>query len=90
MSTTWQLPAESEEWVGPIAVTVNGAPNTTWQVAVVRSGHRPTTWATPDVDPRTPNTALGVLVGPATGNVLTCGQISHLDPRNQFTRGSGA
>ena len=73
MSTEWVLPRESEEWVGPLSVTVSGQVITTFQVAVVKHGQRPTTWATPDSDPRTPFTALGVLVGPATANVLTPG-----------------
>ena len=73
MSTLWTLPRESEEWVGPLTVTVNGAPVTTYQVAVVKHGQRPTAWATPDNDPRTPFTALGVLIGPGTANALAAG-----------------
>jgi hypothetical protein len=73
VSTLWALARESEEWIGPLTVAVNGAPITTYQVAVVRHGQRPTTWATPDNDPQSPGTALGVLVGPATANVLTPG-----------------
>jgi hypothetical protein len=72
VSTQWILPAESEEWVGPITVTLNGSPITTWQIAVVRNGQRPTTWADPDPL----SGGLGVLIGPTTANVLTYGRHS--------------
>jgi hypothetical protein len=48
--TTWRLPQESKDWVGPITVTDGAAPVTTFQVALRRLGSRINTvdWKTPD------------------------------------------
>jgi hypothetical protein len=70
VSTTWIVPAESEEWVGPITANLNGTPTTAWQVAVVPNGHRQPSWADPDAL----DGGLGVLIGPSTANVLTPGR----------------
>ncbi|MEO7262095.1 MAG: hypothetical protein ABI047_12705 [Jatrophihabitantaceae bacterium] len=69
-ATTWEMPRESKEWVGPITLDVllNGVrvpiPDGT-KFAVLRLGARPTEndWTAPAVDPRSTD-GLGVLEMP--------------------------
>ena len=69
VSTNWTLPRESEEWVGPLTVTVNGAAITAFTVAVVAVGARPASWLAPDLL----GGLYGVLVGPGGTWPLTAG-----------------
>lgn len=71
---TWTLVAETKEWVGPITVTVDGSPVSSFEVAFTLSSARPTAWLTPDADPDPPGTALGILVGTGTSHTLTVGK----------------
>ncbi|HXH59085.1 hypothetical protein [Iamia sp.] len=47
--TTWRIPRESLEAVGPLAVTANGVPVTNFSVAVIPRGERPVaaSWQAP-------------------------------------------
>jgi hypothetical protein len=72
VSTTWTMPRESREWVGPLTVTANGVPTLTYQVSVVHGADRPTRWAAPDPL----GGQLGVLVGPTATWPLAPGQYS--------------
>lgn len=60
----WRLPRESTEWVGPLTVTVDGEPVTTFEVAYLPYLARPVEddWTTPTVL----DGAAGVLVTPVT------------------------
>lgn len=61
----WYMPAESNEWVGPIVVMNNGVPVVSgWKVQVVLQGVRPdpSLWTDPVVDPGGSG-ALGVYPG---------------------------
>jgi hypothetical protein len=62
MTTTWTLPRESKEWVGPVTVTANGVPTTTFSVSLTTGTDRPAGWRAPDVQ----GGQLGILVGPGT------------------------
>lgn len=67
---TWTLPAETKEWVGPITVTADGQPVTTFEVTVTEGGGRPTAWvATTELEGD-----LGVLVGVGTAFPLRTGR----------------
>lgn len=69
--TTWVIPRESHELVGPITVSVDGTPTTDYQVQVVPDGDRPAAdgWA----DPTTTDSKQYVDVGPSSSNVLDPG-----------------
>lgn len=69
--TTWTLPRESKEWVGPVTVTVSGTPVTTFTLAILPKGTRPASgdWATPYAL----DGGLGLLVGPGSTLVLPVG-----------------
>jgi hypothetical protein len=70
VTETWTLIKETKEWVGPITVTVDGVPTTSFEVAVVLPPARPATWTTPtllDGD-------YGVLVGEGSTYPLTVGK----------------
>ena len=69
MAVTWEIPSISREWVGPITVTVDGAPVTTFQVAVKPKRVKPVEadWTAPlELEAE-----LGVLVGDGTAVPLT-------------------
>ncbi len=68
--TTWELPAETKEFVGPITLTANGAAVTNFEIAVAVKGQRPTTWAAPTLD----GTDRGVMVGAGTAVPLVPGR----------------
>lgn len=70
MTTTWKLPRETVEWVGPITVTVDDVPVTEFEVSLYRPPGRPVVWQTPTAG----DGGMGVLVGPGTDNVLPVGQ----------------
>jgi hypothetical protein len=69
--TTWIIPAESKEFIGPITVTADGTPVTTFEVAFTQTGpqFRPTTWTAAD----TVDGEKGILVGPGTTRTLSVG-----------------
>jgi hypothetical protein len=58
----WVIPRESKTWIGPLTVTLNGAPYTNYTVCLVRDGVRPVVgdFAAPVAD----GTELGVVAGP--------------------------
>lgn len=62
--TTWTLPAESKEFVGPITVLVDNVAVTNFEVAFTDGTARPTTWAAADIV----DAARGILIGPGTAN----------------------
>lgn len=65
-TSTWALPYESKEWVGPVTVLIDGEPTAVgWKIAVIREGRRPTGFVDPEADPTDP-TQLGIRVGPGT------------------------
>lgn len=67
----WRLPRESVELVGPITVTDDGTPVTTFEVAVLAANYRPE-----EADWETPEDVGGdqfVLVGPGTAHALDSG-----------------
>ncbi len=47
----WSLPAETKEWVGPLTVTLDGVPQTSYEVQVQLAAARPVigAWAAPTV-----------------------------------------
>lgn len=62
---TWSIPAESKEFIGPITVTADGIPVTSFEVAFTDGATaRPTTWAAADVV----GTDRGILIGPGTSH----------------------
>ncbi|HEX5525153.1 MAG TPA: hypothetical protein VFX53_17040 [Pedococcus sp.] len=73
MTTSWRVPRLSTEWVGPIAVTRNGAVVTDWTVAIFPRIYQPTLVSEIDEEPSTLDGGLGVLIGPGTDHVLTPG-----------------
>lgn len=67
VGTSWRIPRESVEWVGPITVLFDDAPFTDFEVAFLLVGVRPeeADWESPsDLDG-----SKGILVGPGTGHV---------------------
>ena len=65
--TTWSIPAESKEFIGPITVTADLVPVTNYEVAFTVTGEaRPTTWTANDVV----GGEHGILVGPGTPYAL--------------------
>lgn len=71
--TMWTLVGETKEWVGPIAVAVNGTPVSNFEVAFCEGTTRPTAWAAADANPD--NAAeKGILVGAGTTYTLTVGR----------------
>lgn len=73
--TTWDLVAETKEWVGPITVTVNDVVVTDFLVCVMDGQARPTGWAAADYDPDHPGETAGVLVGTGTPWTLIAGHV---------------
>lgn len=67
---TWTLAAETKEFVGPITVTLNGVPTTTFEVTVTSGAGRPTAWKDRDEI----GARRGVLVGVGTPFPLRPGQ----------------
>ncbi|HXH79943.1 hypothetical protein [Nocardioides sp.] len=67
--STWTIARESVELVGPLTITDNGVAITTYEVAVVAAGSRPTVWGPPNVV----GVNRFVLVGPGTARPLTPG-----------------
>ena len=60
---TWSLPAESKEFIGPIVVTADGVPVTSFEVAFTDGpAERPTTWSPADIV----GSDRGILIGPGT------------------------
>ena len=57
--TEWRLVAETKEWVGPIVVTADGTPVSTFMVSVTKGSARPSVWE----NAYTLESRLGVLVG---------------------------
>lgn len=43
----WRLPAETKEWVGPIAVDANGEPVETFELTLTKDAARPASWRAP-------------------------------------------
>jgi len=72
--TTWRIPRLSREWVGPITVTADTTPVTSWTYAITPYNERPATPEDIDGVPTLLDDTLGVLVGPDTDNVLTAGR----------------
>lgn len=71
--TTYHVPRESNEGLGPFTVTENAAPDATFQISIHPYGVRPTTWN----DSETVNAVPGcVNVGPSSAhwNALTQGR----------------
>jgi hypothetical protein len=71
--TTWTLDRLSKEWVGPLAVAVDGTPVTGWTYAVLPRGARPDSADDIVGVPDATDDGLGILVGPDTGHVLEPG-----------------
>jgi len=71
--TQWELVGETKEWVGPITVTVDTVPVSSFEVALCEGTARPTTWAAADADPDGGG-AKGILVGAGTSYPLTVGK----------------
>jgi len=68
-STSWRIPRESDEWVGPLTITADGQPITSGiEVAVLPKGQRPAAgnWRPPDPDPAG-SAGIGVQVAAAAG-----------------------
>jgi hypothetical protein len=59
---TWSIPAESKEFIGPLTVTVDDVPVTSFEVAFTDGTARPTSWASADVV----SSERGILIGPGT------------------------
>lgn len=72
--TQWEIVTGGREWVGPIEVTVNSTPVTTFEVAVCEGVTRPTTWGDPDDDPDGGGD-LGVIVGADSDWELTLNKV---------------
>lgn len=68
--TTWTLPAETKEFVGPITVLDGQTPVTNFEVTVTRPGIRPSNWQAATVL----SGQRGVLVGTGTPFPLLVGQ----------------
>ena len=72
-TTTWTVPRESREWIGPISLTnkITGLPIGTFDTACLPIGQHPVEadWAAPTVL----GAANGVLVGPGTPLALPGG-----------------
>ena len=70
-ATTWTVPRESREWIGPITPTYVGATITTFDVACIAYGTHPleTDWMAPTMLGQ----AAGVLIGPGTTLILPPG-----------------
>lgn len=41
--TTWKVPRETQEWLGPVTVTVGGTPVTNFKLCLLPEGTRPPT-----------------------------------------------
>lgn len=74
MITTWTFARHSREWVGPLVVTADGDPVTTWNYLIVPFGQRPPTPEDIDGTPTVLDDAQGILVGPDTDNELSPGR----------------
>lgn len=67
---TWNLAAETKEFVGPITVTADGSPVTTFEVTVTSGAVRPSNWQPRDVI----GGFRGVMVGAGTPFTLEPGR----------------
>lgn len=65
----WRLPAETKEWVGPIAVDANGEPVETFELTLTKDAARPASWKAP----LKLSGGLGLLVGLGTDFPLSVG-----------------
>lgn len=68
---TWSLVAETKEYVGPLSMTLDGAPVASFEVQLTRSDLRPSGSAW--VSPVSVDGALRVLVGAGTSFPLVAG-----------------
>ena len=68
--TTWNVAAETCEWVGPIVVTADGTPTTEFEVTLTAPGTRPGDWSAPTVM----GSERGVLIGYGTDYELLPGR----------------
>lgn len=68
--TQWTVAAETKEWVGPITVTADGVPTTSFQVTLTAPGERPEAWETPT----TLDGGQGILIGDDTDFLLLPGR----------------
>lgn len=71
--TTWTLDRLSKEWIGPLAVAVDGTPVTGWTYVLLPRGVRPVAVGDIALVPTATADGLGVLVGPDTDHVLEPG-----------------
>lgn len=75
----WTIYAESREWIGPIAVTVNGEPATSFELSVIPAlnGRPAGPWVGPTMaEHGDVGQAAGLVVGPGSSFPLLLG--SHL------------
>lgn len=68
--TQWSIAAETKEWVGPITVTADGVPTSSFEVTVTGPGARPSAWESASLL----DGGRGVLVGTGTSFLLTAGR----------------
>lgn len=73
MSTTWTVPRQSTEWVGPITIKNGDVEVTDWTVAVFPRHYQPVDASEISEPPTSVDGLLGVLVGPASSWPLTPG-----------------
>lgn len=65
----WSVAAETKEWIGPITLTSDGTPVTTFEVTLTSPGARPADWQAADVL----GGQRGILIGDGTDFELTPG-----------------
>jgi hypothetical protein len=73
VSSTWTVPRQSTEWVGPITVTSGTTEITDWTVAVFPRSYQPSDATEISGPPTDIDGQLGVLVGPDSAWPLTPG-----------------
>lgn len=74
ITTTWQVPQLSREWIGPLSVTADGIPVTDWVYKIMPFDQRPVTAESIDGEPTILDDMLGIMIGPGTGNELSPGR----------------
>ena len=62
--TTWTVPRQSTQWVGPINVDHHGTEVTDWTVGVFPRHYQPASAAEISEEPTPAHGELGILVGP--------------------------
>lgn len=72
--TTWRLPRQSREWVGPLTVVSDGEEIVDWTYVIMPFGQAPATPEDIDGEPTVLDDALGIMVGPGTDNILSAGR----------------